>query len=116
MKKLFDDIWFNDNFYESEKDLFEKIEFAVVDTELFILLYIISPDLLITGICNKIRENNCKTGISDDMLEDVVGPLVHKLFREMWITQKGLKAFLKKLENEIKSALARNPNQIKIDE
>jgi hypothetical protein len=116
MGNLWNGIWWNDNFDGREKIAANEVEKAIIDTDLFILTYIINPDLLIYGVCSKLRENKVSIkGVSDEMLEDVVGPLIHKLFRECFMTEKGRKAFIKRLDREIEKALSNNPNQIEIN-
>jgi hypothetical protein len=114
---LWDGVWWNDNFNQNEKNIAEQLEHAIVDKDIFVLLYIISPDLLVYGICCKLRENGIKLkDVPDEMYEDVVGPMVHKVFRECFMTVKGRKAFLKMIDSELAHALSRNPNQRTIGE
>jgi hypothetical protein len=113
---LSDHIWWNDNIKPGEKNIAAQIEYAIVDPNMFILLYIIDPDLLVFFICSKLRENKVNLrGVRDDMLEDTIGPIVHKIFKDCFMTKKTMKAFLKKIETELSNSLNNNPNHRNIN-
>lgn len=113
MKKKFEQtkFWSIDNLNLNDFPLVEAMEFAITDRGIFILLYIIDPDLVIYKICKEIRENRINTGIADDMLEDEVGRMVEIIFSQMFMLHKDIKKFTNGLKDKITIILSNNPNQ-----
>lgn len=98
----------------AEYMLARNIEFAITNKLYFVILYIIDPDLLVYSICKQIREsgrNDIPNLPDDDMLEDVVGVLIDKMFGQVWFLTRDLNRALADLKNEIVARLAQNENQ-----
>lgn len=98
----------------NELDLAANIEKAIPNRFYFIILYIIDPDILIYYICKELRENGLVyPGMPDDndMLEDVIGPIVHKIFSQSYIQKREMSTGISSLKNLILARLSENENQ-----
>lgn len=93
--------------------LARNIEFAISNKLFFVILYIIDPDLVVYSICKQIRESNSKVPNlpPDDMLEDVIGDLVEKIFGQIWLSTKDLNRGMTEFKNLIVAKLSENHNQ-----
>lgn len=97
-----------------EIDLAINVEKAIPNKIYFIILYIIDPDLVVYGICKEIRENKLAyPGLPEnlDMLEDVMGPVVEKIFNELFLRKGELNSGISELKNLIIARLSQNENQ-----
>src|SRR3990167_7558546 len=91
----------------------EDIKFLIekcINRLTFILIYIIDIDILINGICFRIRENIRPEDFpcDDELLEDKVGQAVKLIAKETFCTKKEVQSFLTIVGNRMLEMVSEN--------
>ena len=109
--------WFFSEHIQKNEDLKFIIE-RCVNRLLFICLYTIDPDILISGLCQKLRENIKPEDLpfDPDILEDKVGEVVHLIMKDEFATKNEIQNFLVLLGSRMLELIAPNKAQKEFEE